>query len=60
MVTSTNNIFKYFLTFISRLPLAEKCYVGYKYPPTNESAYDPETVKPFKSKIIKTVSSKMT
>lgn len=29
-------------------------------PPTNESAYDPEAVKPFKSKGIKIVSSQVT
>jgi len=55
----TNGL-KYFLKFTSRLPLTKKFCEGYKYHPTNESAYDPEAVNPFKSKGIKIVSSKMT
>jgi len=54
------NRLKYFLKFTSLLPLAKKFYEGYKYPPTNESAYYPEAVKPFKSKGIKIVSSHVT
>jgi hypothetical protein len=54
------NGLKYFLKFTSRLPLTKKFHEGYKYPLTNESAYDQEAVKPLKSKGIKIVSSKMT
>jgi hypothetical protein len=55
----TNGL-KCFLKFTSLLPLTKRFYEAYKYLPTNESAYDPKAVKPFKSKGIKIVSSKMT
>jgi hypothetical protein len=54
------NELKCSLKFTSRPPLTKKFHEGYKYPPTNVSAYDPEAVKPFKSKGIKIASSKMT